>query len=147
MDLLCPTEREVRQTLNNFSSGLNAVVYELLEKTKAKSAMITLGKQGLCLFDERKQTGPNETWDRKLRTAYLPALSGRAVDPLGCGDALLATASLILAGGGSPQAAAFLGSLAAGVEVQQVGNEPIRTDDLIKCLEVQGRASPIRLAS
>ena len=30
VDLLCPTEREVRQTLNNFSSGLNAVVYDLL---------------------------------------------------------------------------------------------------------------------
>ena len=69
VDLLCPTEREVRQTLNNFSSGLNAVVYELLEKTRARSAMITLGKQGLCLFDERKQTGPTEAWYRKLRTA------------------------------------------------------------------------------
>jgi rfaE bifunctional protein kinase chain/domain/rfaE bifunctional protein nucleotidyltransferase chain/domain len=147
VDLLCPTEREVRQTLNNFSSGLNAVVYELLEKTKARSAMITLGKQGLCLFDERKQTAPNEPWDRKLRTAYLPALSGRAVDPLGCGDALLATASLILASGGSPQAAAFIGSLAAGIEVQQIGNEPITTDGLMACLDVQGRQTPVRLAS
>ncbi len=147
VDLLCPTEREVRQTLNNFSSGLNAVVYELLDRTRAKSAMITLGKQGLCLFDDRKQTAPNEAWDRKLRTAYLPALSGHSIDPLGCGDALLATASLILAAGGSLQAAALLGSLAAGIEVQLVGNEPVTTDGLMALLDAQNRPYPFRLAS
>jgi rfaE bifunctional protein kinase chain/domain/rfaE bifunctional protein nucleotidyltransferase chain/domain len=147
VDLLCPTEREVRQTLNNFSSGLNAVVYDLLERTGARCAMITLGKQGLCLFDDLKKTGPTEAWDRKLRTAYLPALSGHAIDPLGCGDALLACASLILAAGGSPQAAAYLGSLAAGVEVQQLGNEPITVDSLMNCLDLQTRAVPVRLAS
>jgi rfaE bifunctional protein kinase chain/domain/rfaE bifunctional protein nucleotidyltransferase chain/domain len=147
VDLLCPTEREIRQTLNNFSSGLNAVVYELLEKTRARAAMITLGKQGLCLFDERKQTGPTEAWDRKLRTAYLPALSCQTIDPLGCGDALLATASLVLSAGGSPQAAALLGSLAAGIEVQQVGNEPISTDQLLSHLHRSPRQLPARLAS
>ena len=147
VDLLCPTEREVRQTLNNFSSGINAVVYELLEKTRARAAMITLGKQGLCLFDERKQSVPNDAWDRKLRSAYLPALSGHTVDPLGCGDALLATASLALASGGSHQAAAFLGSLSAGIEVQRVGNEPVGTDSLLSLLNRQTQMFPKRLAS
>jgi bifunctional ADP-heptose synthase (sugar kinase/adenylyltransferase) len=147
VDLLCPTEREIRQTLNNFSSGLNAVVYELLERTKARAAMITLGKQGLCLFDDRKKAVPKETWDRKLRTAYLPALSGSAIDPLGCGDALLAIASLALAAGATAQAAAFLGSLAAGIEVQRVGNEPITTDQLLSHLNRTPRQIPARLAS
>jgi rfaE bifunctional protein kinase chain/domain/rfaE bifunctional protein nucleotidyltransferase chain/domain len=141
VDLLCPTEREVRQTLNNFASGLNAVVYELLEKTRARAAMITLGKQGLCLFDERKSLAPNEAWDRKLRAAYLPALAGHAIDPLGCGDALLAMASLALAAGGSPQAAAFLGSLAAGIEVGRVGNEPISTDQMFAKINRAGHAA------
>jgi hypothetical protein len=35
VDLLCPTEREVRQTLNDFASGLNAVVHRLLQVTQA----------------------------------------------------------------------------------------------------------------
>jgi rfaE bifunctional protein kinase chain/domain len=147
VDLMCPTEREIRQTLNNFSSGLNAVVYELLERTKARAAMITLGKQGLCLFDDRKQVLPTQAWDRTLRTAYLPALSGNVIDPLGCGDALLATASLVLAAGGSTQAAAFLGSLAAGIEVQRVGNEPITTDQLLVLLNRSTHQLPARLAS
>jgi bifunctional ADP-heptose synthase (sugar kinase/adenylyltransferase) len=123
------------------------VVYELLERTKARAAMITLGKQGLCLFDERKQAIPKEAWDRKLRTAYLPALSGNAIDPLGCGDALLAIASLALAAGATPQAAAFLGSLAAGIEVQRVGNEAITTDQLSSHLNRTRRQIPARLAS
>ena len=138
----------MRQTLNNFSSGLNAVVYELLSATGAKAAMITLGKQGLCVFDQQ-QTSPAESWDRRLRTAYLPALSGNSVDPLGCGDALLATASMALAAGGSLAAAAYLGSIAAAIELQQMGNRPICTDQLLSCIGAIEQAEPqgIRLAS
>jgi rfaE bifunctional protein kinase chain/domain/rfaE bifunctional protein nucleotidyltransferase chain/domain len=147
VDLLCPTEREIRQTLNNFSSGLNAVVYELLGATNAKAALITMGKQGLCLFDQQQQTRPDESWDRRLRAAYLPALSSHAVDPLGCGDALLATASLMLAAGASFQAAAYLGSLAAALEVLQLGNQPITADQLLDRLNATSDARPARLAS
>jgi len=77
----------------------------------------------------------------------LPALSGHAIDPLGCGDALLAMASLALAAGGSTQAAAFLGSLAAGIEVQRVGNEPITADQLLARLNRSAHQFPARLAS
>ncbi|HSV15736.1 MAG TPA: PfkB family carbohydrate kinase [Tepidisphaeraceae bacterium] len=151
VDLLCPTEREVRQTLNNFSSGLNAVVYELLATTAAKTAMITLGKQGLCLFDQQQQTNAlSDSWDRKLRTAYLPAMASHPVDPLGCGDALLAIASLALAAGGSPQAAAYLGSLAAAIEVQQIGNQPVTAEQLLDRINpsaLQAHYEPARLAS
>ncbi len=147
VDFLCPTERELRQTLNNQSSGLNAVAHELLQRTGAKSAMITLGKQGLCLFDDCVSTGPTDSWDRTLRAAYLPAMGSRAVDPLGCGDALLATASLSLAAGGSVHAAAYLGSVAAGIEVGCVGNRPVDADELLNHLMPVGQPVRIRRAS
>jgi sugar/nucleoside kinase (ribokinase family) len=149
VDLLCPTERELRQTLNNFSSGLNAVVYDLLQKTGAKSAMITLGKQGLCIFDDCQTTAPLQAWDRQLRAAYLPALSTQCIDPLGCGDALLATASLALAAGGSRPAAALLGSIAAGLEVQQIGNQAITAGQLLSQIQTNDAEDkmPARLAS
>ncbi len=51
VDLLCPTEREVRETLHDFSSSLNAVVWQLMHHTNARNAIITLGKQGLIAFD------------------------------------------------------------------------------------------------
>jgi rfaE bifunctional protein kinase chain/domain/rfaE bifunctional protein nucleotidyltransferase chain/domain len=154
VDLLCPTEREVRQALNNFSSGLSAVVYDLLALTQAKAAMITLGKQGLCLFDHQLGAGVDASWDRKLQASYLPALSETAIDPMGCGDALLATASLALAAGGSAQAAAYLGSMAAAIELRQLGNCPVNAQQLLERLNHldgpvvgQGLDQATRLAS
>ncbi|HEY0008817.1 MAG TPA: PfkB family carbohydrate kinase, partial [Tepidisphaeraceae bacterium] len=73
VDLLCPTEREVRETLNDFSSGIGAVVSELLRTTDVGSALITLGKQGLVAC-----TWANQTWkdsDGRLSTDYLPAFA------------------------------------------------------------------------
>jgi rfaE bifunctional protein kinase chain/domain/rfaE bifunctional protein nucleotidyltransferase chain/domain len=128
VDLLCPTEREVRETLHDFSSGLGAVVANLLGLCKARHAIITLGKQGLVTFD-----APNVVSgaaDQRLRSEYIPALATHSADPLGAGDALLAVASLTLAVGGSLQAAALLGSLAAAIEVQSIGNVPVTLERL-----------------
>jgi rfaE bifunctional protein kinase chain/domain len=132
VDLLCPTEREVRETLSDFTSGLGAVVSKLLTSTGSKQALITLGKQGLVTFDWPGET-PAES-NHRLRSEYLPALSHHSVDPLGCGDALLATASITLAVSGSLQAAAMLGSLAAAIEVEHVGNHVIDTDQLLEAI-------------
>lgn len=128
VDLLCPTEREVRETLHDFSSGLGAVVANLLTRTKAKQALITLGKQGLVSFDW-PHGSPQSAADR-LRSEYVPALATHSVDPMGAGDALLSVASLTLAVGGSLQAAALLGSMAASIEVQSIGNVPVTLDRL-----------------
>lgn len=130
VNLLCPTEREVRQTLHDFTSGLGAVVWNLLHQTGAKQALITLGKQGLLTFDSPGDASEGQ----RLQSEYLPAMAGHAIDPLGCGDALLATASLCLAAGGSLYAAALLGSLAAALEAEQIGNHPITADSLLNQL-------------
>ena len=144
VDLLCPTEREVRETLHDFSSGLGALVWRLLSDTEARQAIITLGKQGLVTFSPPPRAADDLMG--RLSSEYLPAFSNRVVDPLGCGDALLATASLVLACGGSLQAAAYLGSLAAAIEIQQVGNQPLTADRLADALgEREERAA--RLAS
>ena len=70
------------------------------------------------------------------------ALSGSATDPwdAAIAAALLATASLGgLAAGGSPQAAAYLGSLAAATELGQLGNQPICADQLMNRLAISER--------
>jgi len=131
VDLLCPTEREARQAMNDFSAGLNNVVHRLLDITSSKQAIITLGKQGLIAFDQFRRSQDNPNWDRNLRSEYLPALASTVVDALGCGDALLATATLALAAGGSLQAAALLGSCAAAMEIARLGNHPVSAEQLI----------------
>lgn len=148
VDLLCPTEREVRETLHDFSSGVNAIVWRLLSLTRAKQAFITLGKQGLLVFDQYRPRNADESWERKLRSEYVPALSNHAEDPLGCGDALLATASLALASGASIHAAAYFGSVAAAFEASRIGNQPITLDDLLSGLSIPNAGSAAwRLAS
>ncbi|HEX8914402.1 MAG TPA: PfkB family carbohydrate kinase, partial [Humisphaera sp.] len=141
-DLLCPTEREVREVQHDFASGLGAVVWNLLKQTKGKQAIITLGKQGLVTFDRNGLPA-----NARLRSEHLPALAGECVDALGAGDALLSGATLALAAGGSLQAAAFVGSLAAAIEVQQIGNEPVSAEQVIDHLRGQERAHLARLAS
>ncbi|MGA2442892.1 MAG: PfkB family carbohydrate kinase, partial [Tepidisphaeraceae bacterium] len=144
VDLLCPTEREVRETLHDFASGLGAVVWRLLAETKARQAIITLGKQGLVTFTPPEQAG--DAMLGRLSSEYLPAFSNRVVDPLGCGDALLATASLALGCGGSLYAAAYLGSLAAAIEIQQMGNQPLTAERLADAV-THREAAAARLAS
>ena len=130
MDLICPTEREVRQAAGDFASGLGAVTARVLSKIDARQAIITLGKQGAVTFDW--PTYESRVAGERLRSEYLPAFCQRGVDPLGCGDALLATATATLAAGGDLMAAALLGAHAASYEVQQLGNVPIDVDELLR---------------
>jgi bifunctional ADP-heptose synthase (sugar kinase/adenylyltransferase) len=75
-------------------------------------------------------TGAPQNASDRLRSEYVPALAAHSVDPMGAGDALLAVASLTLAAGGTLQAAALLGSMAASIEVQSLGNVPVSIDRL-----------------
>jgi sugar/nucleoside kinase (ribokinase family) len=102
------------------------LIWKLLQATAARQAIITLGKRGLVTFARPTGDEPNG----RLLSEYLPALATHAVDPLGCGDALLATASLALASGATLQQAAFLGAAAASIEVRKLGNQPITSEAL-----------------
>jgi rfaE bifunctional protein kinase chain/domain/rfaE bifunctional protein nucleotidyltransferase chain/domain len=128
VDLLCPTEREARETLHDFSSGMGFLIWKLLQATAARQAIITLGKRGLVTFARPSAGDPNG----RLSSEYLPALAASAIDPLGCGDALLAAASLALAAGATLPQAAFLGAAAASIEVRRLGNQPITSEGLAK---------------
>lgn len=130
VDLLCPSEREAREARNDFSGGLGAVAWDLLDQTGARHAIITMGRQGLVTFERDRESDAG-----RLHSEYLPALCPQGADPLGCGDALLATATLTLCAGGSLQAAALLGSVAAAVEVRDVGNVPVSAEGIRRHLD------------
>ncbi len=131
MDLLCPSEAELRETYRQFDESLPAVAYHLLSATRAKHALITMGSEGLVAFDRTPDfTRSAGEWGTKVTAEHVPALAASAVDPLGCGDALLAAATLTLASGGSLLAAGFLGAAAAATQVQRLGNTVISASDL-----------------
>lgn len=124
-DLLCPTEREVRAMLNDHDSGLSATAWRLLQETQARHLFITLEKRGLVVFERRSQDRSSPEWAARLKSEQLPSLADHALDRLGCGDALLALATLSLTAGDSLMQAAYLGSAAAAIEVSMLGNHPV----------------------
>ncbi len=123
MDVVCPSESELRDASRNYGDSLPAVAWGLLEKTGTRSAIVTMGAEGLIAFD--RIAGAEEGWRSRLHGEHVPALTPHAVDALGCGDALLSAAALTLASGGSLLAAAYLGAIAASVEARTLGNMPV----------------------
>jgi bifunctional ADP-heptose synthase (sugar kinase/adenylyltransferase) len=129
MDLLCPSELEIRDALRNYEDGLSAVVWHLLDRTASTAALVTLGGEGLTIFEHRGGQ-PAADWASALRAEHVPPLTRHPIDQLGCGDALLAAATLTRAAGGSLVLAALLGSVGAAHEAQKLGNVVISASDL-----------------
>ena len=142
VDLLCPTERELRTMLNDYSSGLSTVAWQILDRTQARHLFVTLEKRGMVVFERRSQDRKSSRWSGRLRSEHLPSLAGHPVDRLGCGDALLAGATLSLAAGGSLMQSAYIGNAAAAIEISMLGNHPIAIDQLRDWLETRPELSP-----
>ena len=130
MDLLSPSESEIRDAMHLHGEGLPVVVWRLLEETWSAASLVTLGADGLIAFDRLAAPAQEVEWTTRLRAEHVPALCPMAVDPLGCGDSLLTVASLALACGSPILSAAFLGACAAATQVQRLGNIPISATDL-----------------
>lgn len=131
MDLLCPSESELRDATRLYGEGLSLVAWNLMQETKTHNTIVTMGPEGLIGFDRLPEsTAAQDGWQSRLRGEHVPALCPLALDPLGCGDALLSTATVALAAGASLLQASFLGACAAGIEVERLGNIPISATDL-----------------
>ncbi len=119
-DLLAPTENELRSAMRAPSVGLATLAGSLAGQAGAKAIIVKLGEDGLVAFDATRRDASD-----RLLSDFLPSLTQRAVDPLGCGDALLSVAGATLAVGGSLFDATLLGSVAAAMEAETHGNRPI----------------------
>ncbi len=131
MDLISPSESELRQAYSLHDQGLSMVAWRLLADTRSRAALVSLGADGVIAFDRFSAPVNQEAgWASQVRGEHVPALSGHAVDSLGCGDSMLAAATLALTTGASLLAAAFIASVAAAIQVQRLGNTVISATDL-----------------
>ncbi|QFR48361.1 adenylyltransferase/cytidyltransferase family protein [Sulfurimonas lithotrophica] len=126
MTLVTPTEREIRLSLNDFESGLVVLSDKLSKKTSSNYIFTTLGAEGIMIYNN-----PNE----KLLTDNIRALGSNVKDVSGAGDSLLTCSSMALAVGSNIWQSAYLGSLAAAIQVSRVGNIPIKKDEILRELE------------
>ncbi len=135
MDVLCPSEAEVRNAYSLHTDTLPSVAWHLLDETRSHNAIVTMGSEGVVAFSPMEEVDTQGgVFRSRVRGEHVPSLVPHALDSLGCGDALLSVASLVLAGGGSLCAAAFLGSVAAASHAGRLGNPAIEPVDLRRIL-------------
>lgn len=126
MTLVTPTEREIRLSLNDFESGLVVLSDKLAERSRAKYIFTTLGAEGVMIYNNSKG---------ELLTDNINALSNIVKDVSGAGDSLLTCSAMALAVGADVWQSAYLGSIAAAIQVSRVGNIPIKKDEILKEME------------
>jgi len=128
VDLLTPTEHEARISTRNHQDGLVILAEQLRQQSGARNILLKLGEEGLLIHPAIE---PGHDW----LTDRLGALNTPPRDVAGAGDSLLIAGAMTLACGGNIWEAAYLGSLAAAVQVGRVGNMPIRAKELLQLLQ------------
>ncbi len=140
LDLICPSEDEARQAYSLHGEALPNVACRLLDETQSKAALITMGAEGLVAFEPLPDPHPgadaanNDPFRSRVSGEHVPALSPHAIDPLGCGDALITTATLAMAAGASVTPAAILAAAAAATHGQRLGNPALEPSEIRRTL-------------
>lgn len=127
MDLLTPTEREIRVALKNDKDGLVVLAQKLTQEAACKNLFVTLADEGILIHKPDTQG----SWDNDR----IKALAANPTDPAGAGDCLFASTALAMASGANIWEASFIGSVAAACQVSNVGNQPIDAKRFIRAIE------------
>ena len=122
MHLLTPTEHEARVSSRNHEDGLVVLAERLRVRSKARNIILKLGREGALLHLESNEGG--------VQTDRIPALNLSPRDASGAGDALLVASAMLMAVGATPWEAAYVGTVAAAVQVSRTGNIPLTQTDL-----------------
>ena len=108
-------EPEMRLTVHDLYTDLGEIASKLSQTMDCKHISVTQGVKGVAVYSE------------KYGFEQIPALTHKVVDRVGAGDSYLSLSSLAFAQNCSQKVASFLGSCAAAMDVQIVGNK--------KCIE------------
>lgn len=120
-DYISLNEPELRLSAHDRTSSLEGIVVDIAQIMEAKTVSITRGVNGLLCFQQ-----PNTFIE-------IPAFATSSIDRIGAGDSFLSLSALCLAKGFSPVLAGFIGSVAAAISVQMIGNqEAIKKSSLCK---------------
>ena len=95
----------------------------LLSKLHCDSVLITLGEEGMALFE------PNKKWVK------IPTRAVKVHDVSGAGDTVIATMAVSMTSGANAREAATVANHAAGIVCGEVGIVPVDRDNLIESLQ------------
>lgn len=119
---ITPNRQEAYGAFNASANGqpldLEEVGRGLLKQLNSEAVLITLGEEGMALFEK----------DR--RTAKIPTTAREVFDVSGAGDTVIAVFALGISVGASLRDAAILSNLAAGIVVGKLGTATIEPTEL-----------------
>lgn len=104
-------ENELRYEFKDKFSKIENLILKLKNQIKSKIVIVTKGKQGSILLDE------------KNRYIYCPSFHENVIDKVGAGDTLLAFFSLSKFSGLNNRLSLFIASIAAGINVSFFNNK------------------------
>src|SRR5690554_2239024 len=99
----------------------------LLEKLNAKNILLTLGAEGIAVFEQGKSE------------KRMPTKARKVADVSGAGDTVIATLTMALAAGADIVEASYLANYAAGIVCEEVGIVPIEADKLFDTIERENK--------
>ena len=102
----------------NDDASLDKAALVILEKTKCKYLVITLGEKGMALFK------------RGEKRVDLPTKAKSVFDVTGAGDLVASVLCLGLSCGFDLYDAAYISNVAAGIQVGKLGNVNVRFEEL-----------------
>jgi rfaE bifunctional protein kinase chain/domain/rfaE bifunctional protein nucleotidyltransferase chain/domain len=114
IDSLIINETELRHEMRDKLSDVFMLSKTLKNKYKIKNLIVTRGRNGAFLIDNRNN-----------KVINCPAFSDKVVDKVGAGDTMLAIISLCLKLKVPSELSLFLGSLAGANAVESMGNSEI----------------------
>lgn len=113
--------------LNSHSNARTHSIEEvgrgLLKKLKCEGVLITLGEDGMALFEKNGSI------------TKIPTAAREVYDVSGAGDTVIAIFGLALAAGAKMREAAILSNLAAGIVVGKLGTATITFEELREAIE------------
>ena len=107
---------------------------EILRRLQCDGVLITLGEDGMCLFE------------RGGRRTIIPTVAQEVFDVAGAGDTVVATFTLALASGATMEQAARLANHAAGIVVGKLGVATTTPEELRTTLTARAPSPSKRIA-
>lgn len=120
-----PNRKEAQEALGyslKTKEDIHRAGVELLQRLDAENILLTLGAQGMMLFD------------KSGRHSSVPTFALHVADVSGAGDTAIATLSSAMAAGADVGEAALLANLAAGVVCGEPGVVSIKPEELLKAV-------------
>jgi len=127
--LFKPNKKEIEDAFGRKSKSpddLDDMVIYLLGKLKCKNVVLTLGEQGMRIYDKVKG---------KVRIDAIQTRARKVADVSGAGDTVISTIAFCLTGGADVHEAVLISNIAAGLVVEEVGIVPIHKNNLYKHLK------------